>query len=131
MAVKKPTIAVCSASQMSSLSADDVFNKVLVSPPLLLHLQQPVPRSLPPTASSSPFSLPRRPQLRFLLSVIVGLFGCMNFGAGVAWAVDVRQRSRLLKRVQGPEFGFRLGGGSAWTWHLHQASFPLAVATPY
>ena len=87
VAVKKPTIAVCSASQMSSLSADDVFNK-----------------------------------LRFLLSVIVGLFGCMNLGAGIAWASDVRQRSRLLKRVQGQEFGFKLTPGGAWTWLLQQVS---------
>ena len=56
---------VCSASQMTSLSADDIFNK-----------------------------------LRFLLFVVSALFGGMNLGAGVAWAVDFKSRRALLTRIQ-------------------------------
>ena len=83
--VKKPTIAVCSASQMTGLSANDIFVK-----------------------------------LKLLFTIIAVLFGAMNLGAGLAWAMDARARSSTAKLVFSPAFGCRISPRGIATWRLQQ-----------
>lgn len=58
-------------------------------------------------------------KIRVLAGIVVGLFGLMNAGAAVAYALDLRYRSKELRALlKVKPFGFRAHRSGAWTWHL-------------
>ena len=59
--------------------------------------------------------------LRPLLLVVFGLFALTGGLAALGVVLERRQKRRLLRRLQQPEFGFRESGSGAWTWSAFQA----------
>jgi hypothetical protein len=77
---------------------------------------------------------------RLLFTVVIVLFGIMNVGAALGFALDARERRAVLARLQLPEAGFRVaqdaeGGGcggdaQCWLWSFHLDPLPDELAAP-
>jgi hypothetical protein len=75
---------------------------------------------------SPPRLLPRQ----FLFIVVIVLFGGMNVGAAIAFALDMQERRNTLRRLQEPAAGFAVLPGDVWTWTCTQLPMLRAVEAP-
>jgi hypothetical protein len=81
----KPSIPVCSLSDLTSFSFGDIVTK-----------------------------------LKTLFEVVIILFGLMNGGALIGFALDARARARVVARFCQPQVGFRSppGDPECWVWRF-------------
>jgi hypothetical protein len=62
--------------------------------------------------------------------VVIVLFGGMNVGAAIAFALDMQERRNTLRRLQEPAAGFAVLPGDVWTWTCTQLPMLRAVEAP-
>jgi len=138
-----PKVATCSASDLFSLSANDIITKYACASPAPLtarSLLRALPlvfstrrgtRHLSAVASGAIADAllrlaVRLRRLRLFLYLICGLFGGMHLMALAGFLRDRRDNRRMVIRLQEPgEAGFMvLGPELAWCWLLEQARRP-------